>query len=260
MVHVQETTNNDTDRRIGPLFIDTFEPNEAEAFLSTSVPIARASLNNQGKADYYWIDVEGHRRQWERKQIGELLSDIDGVEEQLNRELATCDELTLVVEGICMPHIYGVQTYQLSEDKRFFRQGFNFTNEVGARRKIKQAQVLYPKYQAWKQGIRACGVAVIETATLEGTCWEIASAYKYSLDTEHTTFRRYLREHISPFSPDLHVENLMRLKGTGIGLKRAQELIKIYGTFYDAVTADARALASHLGPGIAAKFIEAIGR
>jgi hypothetical protein len=52
----------------------------------------------------------------------------------------------------------------------------------------------------------------------------------------------------------------MRLKGTGIGLKRAQELIKIYGTFYDAVTADARALASHLGPGIAAKFIEAIGR
>ena len=234
------------------LFIDSFEPPEIVAMLRPAVPeVVVAGLNSMGYADYLWTDVEGNVRQWERKQASELLSDLDGVEAQLNEELKTCQELTLVVEGFVVPTADGAQTYVLTPDGKFFRQGYRFR---------KQPQ-LFLDWLSRKWSLeRACGVQVVETPTLEVTAYEIATAFKQSMKPKHTTLQRYCIPHIPPFDPDIHVENLARLKDCGVGVERARKLIARYGTFWGAVSAEPPSLARVLGPKVAAHFLNTIGR
>ena len=96
------------------LYVDTFEPDNIFNGLKAVIPSTiKASINSLGFADYKWMDAKGNQRQWERKQVMEAITDLDSVEDQLNHQLATCDELVLVVEGIVLPTPSGVQGYKL---------------------------------------------------------------------------------------------------------------------------------------------------
>jgi ERCC4-type nuclease len=235
------------------LWGDIFEPEEILEPLGKAMPLVVASINSMGYADYMWLDSQGNRRQVERKQIAEALSDLDSVEEQLNRELETCDELTLLVENPWLPTPDGVQTfkYQLMKDGRAaFFPNHRFTKQP----------YLVSKWEGLKEGLRKAGIDVIEVPDMIVTSQTIAAMYKSSWKEESTTLRRYVRPHIPPFSPNIHVENLMRLKGANIGPVRAKKAIDQYKTFHRVVTADVRRLSSLWGSAVAKQFMQLLGR
>jgi hypothetical protein len=237
------------------LYQDTFEPDEMLSLLQQSVTALVGPLNFTGRADYFWLDRDGNRRQWERKQAGEALGDLDAVEEQLNRELSTCEELTLVMEGVFLPTPRGVQIYRLSRDRTFFHPYTELP------RKGRKAQPgLWARWHGLKRGLIAAGVDVVETTCLEGTAASLVAAFKSSHKPKHTTLRRYVRPHVPPFDVDRHVDNLARLKGTGIGVEKAKKLKARCGSVYGAVTADWRVLKEVLGAKGAKGFMEGVGR
>ena len=242
------------------LYVDTFEPDNILNGLKAVIPTTvQASINSLGFADYKWMDAKGNQRQWERKQAMEAITDLDAVEDQLNHQLATCDELVLVVEGIALPTTSGVQGYKLerTQGKAFLRQDYHYpVVDKGMR----PQPGLYAKYLAWKQGITYAGVQVVETVSVEETIAVLATAFNYSQREEHTTLKRYLTPHIPPFSPNQHIDNLARLKNTGIGLVKAQKLIAETHTFYGAVTAIPEFQDQVLGKATGKKFREVIGR
>ena len=241
------------------LYVDTYEPDKILHGLQATIPSTiKASINSLGFADYKWMDAKGNQRQWERKQSMEAITDLDAVEDQLNHQLATCDELVLVVEGIALPTTTGVQGYKLEgAQKAFLRQEYHYPM---VDKGMRPQPGLYAKYLAWKQGLTYAGVQVVETVDINATVAALATAYTYSQREEHTTLRRYLTPHIPPFSPNQHIDNLARLKNTGIGLVKAQKLIAETHTFYGAVTAIPEFQDQVLGKATGKKFREAIGR
>lgn len=235
----------------GIMWADVFEPDHIVDPLERVIPVVVESINSQGYADYAWKDIKKHIKQWERKQIAEALSDLDGLEEQLNRELITCDELTLVVENPYLATPDGIQTYQYHMDKTgkvWFVPGHRFTKQPN----------LIGRWEGLKAGLRMAGVDVIEVPHMSVTVQALAAAFNSSMKEEHTTFRRYLRVHIPPMSPNIHVENLMRIKGANLGPVRAQKAVAEYGTFYRVVTADIRRLYTLWGKGVAENFFKIV--
>ena len=101
----------------GILYIDSFEPDAIAGGLKPIMPSTVVPVNTWGKADYYWVDIAGNERMIERKQIGEALGDLNAVEEQLQRHLHECDELTLLVEGVALPTQDGVQVYDYRDEQ-----------------------------------------------------------------------------------------------------------------------------------------------
>lgn len=246
------------------LFQDEYEPPAMLDYLKQSVLAVVGPLNREGMADYYWVDMRGHSRQWERKQVGEAIGDLDAVEEQLNRELGTADEVTLVVEGLMTATEWGVQVYDHHEHGEFCRR-LKTSQEhwcmgwrVGSVKKPQPG--LWARWEGLKDGLRKAGVDVVETSGMYETASALVAAFKGSFKEERTTLRRYVRPHISPFSPNLHVDNLARLKGAGIGPGLAQVLVERYGTFIDAVTAEKKGLEETIGPKRAEKFLNTLGR
>ena len=69
------------------LYIDSNEPENIINVLRPAVEnCVVAPLNlSFGKADYYWLNLTEHEVMIERKQTSEAISDIDAVDEQLQR-------------------------------------------------------------------------------------------------------------------------------------------------------------------------------
>ncbi len=241
------------------LWVDDYEPPEIIPLFKQSLEAIHAPLNHQGYADYMWIDRLSHRRQWERKQLIEYVGDMDGVEEQLNEEMRTCDELVLVVEGVGQPTHQGIQAFN-SHLHRFIPSFHYPPQKLLDTGKARPRPGLWTEYEGRKWGLRAQGVQVIETTGLVGTAMAIMGAYTSSMKEEHTTFNRYLIPHVAPFDPDPHVDNLARLAKTGVGVERAKKAIREFGSFYEVVIAHESKLAKLWGPAIAKRFLSVIGR
>jgi hypothetical protein len=241
------------------IWVDVFEPKEILPLLSQSVTVSQISLNHQGFADYMWTDVQNNIRQWERKQFIECVSDLDAVEEQLNHHLNYCQELTLVIENVGVSTAQGVQEYR--RKGVFFTGQYQFPDpkliKLG---RARPQPGLWSKFEAWKSGLRAQGVLVVETTELEHTASALVAAYNGSMREERTTLQRYLTPHIPPFHPDIHVDNLARLKGTRVGIERAKQAITKYGTVYGVLTADREGLETLWGKAVTKSFLEGIGR
>lgn len=248
------------------LWVDDYEPKEILPLLKQSLEAIHAPLNHQGYADYMWLDRLEWRRQWERKQLIEYLGDMDGVEEQLNKEMKTCDELVLVIEGIGLPTPQGVQAYTLNFNERrnktqHYSPSFHYPpQKMLDSGKARPRPGLWTEYEGRKWGLRAQGVQVIETSGLVGTAMALMGAYVSSMKEEHTTFKRYLVPHILPFDPNPHIDNLARLSKTGVGVERAKKAIAEFGSFYEVIIAHESRLAKLWGPAIAKRFLTVIGR
>lgn len=241
------------------IFVDQFEPVEIESLISQSVPTTRMALNHgpSGIADYMWFSCDGHRIQVERKQIDEILSDIDGTEEQLRRELGNgIEETILLYEGTCEPipnFAQGVQTWKLSKGGKVMVPGHKYN-------------VSYTGLQAWFDQLDKAGITVKHTSHYIGTAMTLVALFNNSQKKEHTTLRRYIKEHITVNPHNKHVVSLMSIKEGGLGEARAQALIDRYGTFWYTLTQPAEELAEtlvgdkRLGMATVQKLFKAIGR
>ncbi len=217
------------------IFIDIYEPVGIEELVAQAVPVTRMSLNHseQGYADYLWIAYDGHRIQVERKQIDEILSGLDGTEEQLQRELSNgVEETILLIERFCRPipgNKSAVQTYT--------RPSPSLSKLL--MKVLKHDDVLVPGHtynvsynglQAWKSQLDKAGITIVETFDWSATAHTLVALYKNSQVKEHSTLRRYIKDKIITTERNPHVLTLMSVKNGGIGEEKAKALITRYGT------------------------------
>ncbi len=234
----------------GVLYIDSNEPEHIATALKPAQTVAYVEINTWGKADYYMVDPLENERMVERKQFSEALSDIDAVEEQLQRHLAECDELTLLIEGVALPTAAGAKTYKLHE-KGMWVLDFEF----------KRSPNLWHRWNAFKYSLwHNQGVQVEEVSHWTGTCDFISTWYKKANDPTSTTLQRYIIPHVPPFDKNPHIDNLCRLKDVGIREVTAIKLIAELGTFHAVVTAPFSTLVGIMGGAWTRKFFETIGR
>ena len=236
------------------LFIDTFEPVQIEKLVGQSIPVSRTTLNGHGLADYVWNAIDGHVIQVERKQIDEILSDMDRVEEQLRREMVNAVETILLYEGTFEPipahkGKSACQSFRKAKDGKIMVVGHKYN-------------VSYIGVQAWFSQLDKAGITIVNTIDYIATAFTLVALYNNSKKEEHTTFKRYIKPKIypTPFNPQ--VETLMSIKGVELGEKKALALISRYGTVWQVLHQDAEELAQTEGVGIkiAKDLLKAIGR
>ncbi len=245
------------------IFIDTFEPRQIEELIAQTVPTMRQTLNHSdtGIADYMWFTCDGHRVQVERKQIDEILSDMDGVEELLSRELSNgIEETILLYEGTCEP-IPGVkmatQSWKLGKNGKIMVPGHKYNCS-------------YSGLQAWLYQLDKAGVTIIHTAHYLATAMALTAMYLSSQDPKHKTLRRYIKDKIFIPSKNKHIITLMSIKEANLGEARATALIERYGTVWYTLNQSPQDIAEtlvgeegkekRLGLATAHRLMKAIGR
>ena len=248
---------------------DIFEPVQVKELLEQVTPVSIVPLNSQGLADYHWASVDGHTIQVERKQIDEILSDINHVEEQLGREITRADETILVWEGSYEP-IAGLQPCCQSWRKS------NRSDVMVPSRKYKLS---YSMIQAWFYQLDKCGISSFNTSDYKATAIALGAWYNSSQVREHTTLHRYIKDHVNlksamkqsnthtePETINPNIYNLMALKGAGVGEVTARALIDKFGTFYYTISQDIPELAETIignkrfGETSARRLLKSVGR
>jgi len=250
------------------IFVDIYEPSEVENLIKQSVPTTRMSLNHsaEGYADYLWLAWDGHRIQVERKQMDEILSDINGVEELLGRELSNgVEETILLYEGTCepIPRLkMAVQSWKLAKGGKVMVPGHQYN-------------VSYTGLHAWLYQLDKAGITVVHTCHYIGTAMALVAMYESSQSPKHRTLRRYIKEHITVQPFNEHVITLMGIKGAKgsgsiLGEASAKALIDRYGTAWYTLNQSVESLAEtligeegkrrRLGPAVVRRLFKAIGR
>lgn len=239
------------------MFLDIFEPHQIEELVAQAIPVTRTSLNAEGFADYLWFCVDNHRIQVERKQIDEILSNMDGVEEQLRRELSRgVEETILMYEGTFEP-IPGLkmatQSWRKAKDKRLMVPGHKYN-------------ISYAGVQAWLSQLDKAGITIVNTFDYISTAFTLVALYNSSQKLEHTTLRRYIKDRIYPKPYNPHILTLMGIAGANIGQEIGEALIERYGTVWYILNRDAEDLAETIiggkrfGLTRARKLLKAIGK
>lgn len=244
------------------LLIDNHEPDLIRRLVSQSVPTAVQGLNQQGFADYLWFCIDGHRVQVERKQIDEVLSGMDQVEEQLRRELSNgVEETLLLIERYCSPVPsvkYEVQSWKRSKDGKIMVPWHKYNTS-------------YSGLQAWKSQLDKAGITVVETFDDTATAYTLVALYHNSQKLEHTTLRRYIKDRLTITPYNNHTLTLMGIKGVNLGEQRAKALVDRFGTVWYILNQSAEVLAEtlvgdedgkqkRLGIVTAKKLLQAVGR
>jgi len=257
------------------LMMDVHEPYSIWELLTQSVEVIKPDpgLNSQGYADYLWFCYDGHRIQVERKQIDEILSGMDSVEEQLTRELSNgVEETILLIERFCEPipgNRSAVQTYTRPHEglKKILRKILKHDDVLVPGH---QYNVSYMGMQAWKSQLDKAGVTIVETFDWKATAHTLVALYNNSQKEEHTTLRRYIKDRIIITNRNPHILTLMGIKGGGVGEEIAKALIERFGTAHYTLLQDVDSLAETLvgeegkqkrfGPIRAKKLLRSFGR
>ena len=253
------------------MFVDTYEPYSIWELLTQSIDVAKMALNHgpEGYADYLWLAFDGHRIQVERKQIDEILSGMDSVEEQLTREMSNgVEETILLIERFCEPipgNRAAVQSYTRPQEglRKLLKRILKHEDVLIPGHKY---NVSYGGLQAWKSQLDKAGITIVETFDWQATVHTLVALYKNSQKEEHTTLRRYIKDHIITTERNPHVLTLMGVKGGGVGEEIGKALIERFGTAHYALTQDVDSLAEtvvgekRLGPLRAKRLLKAFGR
>jgi len=238
------------------VLIDVFEPQQIEDLLRQCLTVSRIALNARGFADYLWHAVDNHTIQVERKQIDEILGDMDGVELQLRKEIVNAEETLLLYEGTFEP-IAGTKTacrsFRKSKDGKLLVPGHKYN-------------ISYAGVQAWFSQLDKAGITIVNTIDYVATATTLVALYNNSQKEEHTTFKRYIKQKVYPKPHNPHVETLMGVTGGGVGEEIALTLIEKYGTAYYVLSQELEGLAETMvgkkqfGINRARKLLTAVGR
>ena len=85
------------------ILIDTSEPDTIVTLLQQALPVTKAPLNQSNMADYFFGNYEGKTRQFNRVQSGELVGNVDSMEDELKRYYDQADETNMIIEGLLSP-------------------------------------------------------------------------------------------------------------------------------------------------------------
>ncbi len=257
--------------------LDNSEPTSIENLLLQSGEAIRAPLNRNGLADYCWSDWMKRIEQVERKQVGEILSDMPHVEDQLRSHVQNTPTsvVWLLVEGIVQPGYkdgkLGCYTYQARDCSTFIK----------GRREVEIhyipgwfSKIPFEKYTGFLTGLERIGIKVKCTVDAVGTA-KVLHQMEVSAQTEPTTLQRHIKPNIT-FHPNPHVMTLLGVMAThidkdgntkaipsGVGVELAERLIKEFGSVFKIMESSPETI-SELVPGMgkvsARKLLEAFGR
>jgi hypothetical protein len=200
--------------------------------LSQVAPVVRSPLNNRSISDYFFGGYDGSTFQFGRVQAGELLGNIDSMEDELRRYYNSATNNFQIVEGIISPDSVAVPT-----DKQLFaiRSGkLKWFGKVGittrdtdsfsptqpppssmnqtygykvecvtdianvSRYAVTRGHTFHTPitlYYAWKHRLAMAGVITYETLNWIETARLLATIYKNEQKPpeEHTTLQRIVR-------------------------------------------------------------------
>ena len=238
------------------MIVDVFETDIIYNLLKQSIEVIRLNLVPLGMPDYVWFTYDGRRIGVERKTWGEILSDLDHVEEQLRREMTTVDQMFLLIEGIAESTQWGVDTYVKSSDKPYYR----LQHSYGAPKHPQPG--LYHRIQSWLWQLDTCGISNYRTTNSYDTASALVAWHNAALKEQHTTFNRYIKPRINPKAYDPAVLTLMGIAGVELGEVRAKALLAYFGDVWSVLNAPLSSLVEveGIGPKLARQLIKAIDR
>lgn len=230
--------------------VDVHEPSEAIPLLSQSIEAEVEAINNKGYADYLWTGVEG-QEQLERKTWDEILSNMNSVADQLRREVQAHPDVrtALVIEGVAtQAAMGGSRTWAMAKGKN---------NLMYAKNNHKDSM---SKVYAWERQVSRY-MSVYHTVSFKETMILVVALVKAAQKEDHTTFRRHFRD--MDWHPNEQVMCLINMfKRSGIGPKRAELLIKRFGTVWNIIHQMPQTLATvdNMGAGTARKLLRKLGK
>ena len=227
--------------------IDIHEPAQAQSIISQAVPCTVEDLNTKGWADYRWQDYKGEYIHVERKTWGELLTDLNHVEDQLRRHINDKPDARLIflLEGMVVPAAYGTTIIKPTNRDNVFVKGHGSSIRLG---------LVYPwLYQVEKF------VEIYTTPNYEATCIALVAFYKGDQKEKHETLHRHIKKmefHVNP-----QVVSLMGLL-PNIGPKRAEALIDRFITVWNVVSVSPEELSQvdGIGKTLSKTILRQVGR
>jgi hypothetical protein len=240
--------------------------------LEQSVPVTVLNLNQTLRADYYFGGEDGRTRQFNRVQAGELMSDLDSMEDELRRYYNSADESNQIIEGILspIPLIRKNKSIQAVSIRRGASKTTLFTyktTESGFLHGEQAWSVSRSMFYAWLFRLDEAGIRTYYTVNYVDTAILLSAVYRNCMkpESEHTTLNRYYRPRIYIKEQDPFIKALMFLSRAyqlDIGEEKAKSLATRYKTLYDINMAEVSELCQCEGIGktIATKLLKALGR
>lgn len=197
------------------ILVDTSEPDNILKLLQQSIPAAKAPLNQNKIADYFFGNYEGRTKQFGRVQAGELVGNVDSMEDELKRYYDSADETNQIIEGLLSPvKLYmkaaAAETSAIGEGMRSGGRSGSVvsTRDLGAKVFTYPVEpsgfiehghsfttVRMSELYAWIYRLDQLGVSTFYTNNWEETARFLISAYRneQKAPEEHTTFKRIYR-------------------------------------------------------------------
>jgi hypothetical protein len=240
------------------LYCDIFENPEIARLLGQSIPTKIESLNSKGLPDFFWIRMEDqHARSLSHKQVGEILSGLDSVEEQLTRDYVEIGaesaqgSLDLAIEGIIIPDDNPDFCWTLEVvNGNVIRQGKKSEQPRNVRAGNQWVRVYDTPYRFSYAGYRKklarfseAGIQVHEVPDRRSLVTLIQALYECDQEPG-TTFNRVIRAKKPMPRASGHVLTLMSAydpetgRPAGVGQEIAQPLIERYGSVWELLAAD----------------------
>ncbi|MCK9597453.1 MAG: helix-hairpin-helix domain-containing protein [Sphaerochaeta sp.] len=266
------------------ILIDTAEPDDIVRLLQQTAPVEIMSLNQTLRNDYYFGGEDGRTRQFGRVQAGELLSNIDSMEDELRRYYQNADDNYMIIEGLItdVPVTRKDKSLASVSVKLQHRPSTLFSYRItntgwlfGEHSFNVSSELLY----AWLFRLSEAGVVTFNTHNYVGTAKCISAIYHncQKPPESHNTLNRYYippyrigeydkdGKRISIREQNPFIRSLMALSSVyrlDIGEKKATALYAAgYRSVYDLAFATVKELSKVNGFGktTAEKLLEAIG-
>ena len=228
------------------LYIDNNEPIVIKRFLAPikDVNFEWGAYNIKDHSDYWWKRTDGTTKEVERKTWGEVLTNVEKVEEQMSRHLSRMPkaEHVLLLEGIATSKNNSISTYNFVDNKWYENRQYK-QNLAG----------IY----SWLYQISHY-VTIIPSYNIATTAAAIAGMYKSDGKTDHSTLNRHY--HIRTFNRDPVIERYMAIFD-GIGESKAEILRSTFPTIQSLVLADRNdfIVLPGFGPALADKIMRQLG-
>lgn len=250
--------------------MDTFEPMEIERELRRTLQVVRWPLKQAGLNDYLAVGHQNQRTTFERKKAYEFVSEIG---QQLERQLAdgmrNADSVALVLEGFLMPADDGSTICVHFGDSIVESEIIGWKPTMKRKVFARVSTHQFDSVQAFLWQLQRHGILLIPTINERATARVLSSIIYNDLKPLHTTLGKHQRTMVKPETPDPYVETLMgvRIKskqggttGVGMGEVAAKKAIEEFANPIGAYMAEETDLIRVLGPALARRFLNAIGR
>lgn len=266
------------------ILVDHSEPEELVALLRQSAPVSIMALNQTQRSDYYFGGEDNRTRQFGRVQAGELLANIDSMEDELRRYYNNADENYQIIEGLItsVPLTRKSKSYSGISIRRQASPTSLFSYKVADNGFIYDEHdwnVSSAMLYSWIFRLSQAGIISYYTENYVATARLLAAIYKncQKPPEEHTTLNRYYIPQMDTGEYDKEgkkipirqqnpfIKALMALSlayQLGIGEDRATRLANRYGSILDIAMAEPDEICQVEGIGrkTAEKLLTSIGR